>query len=845
MAKQQEISLLPNQVALYEELLHGKCPVVGIGGGRGSAKSSGLDRVLIALMYENPGLVCCLVMRTWVQQVVAFHLEAISRDFPKLAYEYLKTSPPATLKLPNGSRLEFKYASDYKSVEENFRSGNYSCVCIDQSEQFTFKEIEEIRNSCRVPWGKKKQQAKLILSFNMRGSSIQDHRKMFYLHDVPNPGDYTFTRWNPWDNYTWVQTALEEDKYTVQDYYSWTDDQRKKYSAERGPYTKQLASKDPVIAKADWEGCWDSLEGMYFANSWDLEAVQLPVYKVEAMRKPWATHWLSMDWGKTHYSAVYWNYRVTLNPSEAHEYLGWTLQKSINVTTTYRELIISEKTSSEIGRLIVESTPVVERPKHKNFFLSPECCTDDPNCIGQQIGKETRPMGMPHPSKADNDRKGGAALMDKLLKGTKFHGLDAELQDQVDDVWFISSECSELLKTIPVLMRNPKDLDDVFKSDLGITQMEDDCYDACFVAGTTVMTDHGQVPIEQVASSMRVMTRKGWRRVLHAWKTREGAKVVTAVLSDGRRITCTPNHRFATNRGFSPLDSIRYGEKLITWNQNLSSSTERNTNSTIPVVTIQDLSGTHCTVMSGNSIEDQFLPNFMFTTKTTHQSGLLILMNSIVYPVKIIGKQTRKLISEVCLHGLKQCWKVLESGIVLQTAGLGIPKRLETSPLVPYEFQNYASNVTKSFKEHILNCSAPPIVSLSGEGRTVWTTLRGFVQSVVKPFFMTSMTQSPIAVDNVVRLVELQEAGFADVYDLEIEDEHEFFVNGVLVHNCRYGLKSMLNPRKKSDDDKLREKLDGASPQEKMILTYVAAKKKENHKAKRQVLPPSWRGNIK
>lgn len=59
----------------------------------------------------------------------------------------------------------------------------------------------------------------------------------------------------------------------------------------------------------------------------------------------------------------------------------------------------------------------------------------------------------------------------------------------------------------------------------------------------------------------------------------------------------------------------------------------------------------------------------------------------------------------------------------------------------------------------------------------------------------------------------------------------------------RYGLKSMLNPRKKTEDDLLREKMAVASPQELMILTYVAATKKQNQKAKRQVLPPSWRAN--
>jgi len=47
--------------------------VIGVGGGRGAAKSSGIDRIAITLMTERPTL-CCMVMRTW-PQLLTFHLE--------------------------------------------------------------------------------------------------------------------------------------------------------------------------------------------------------------------------------------------------------------------------------------------------------------------------------------------------------------------------------------------------------------------------------------------------------------------------------------------------------------------------------------------------------------------------------------------------------------------------------------------------------------------------------------------------------------------------------------------------------------------------------------------------
>jgi len=43
--------------------------------------------------------------------------------------------------------------------------------------------------------------------------------------------------------------------------------------------------------------------------------------------------------------------------------------------------------------------------------------------------------------------------------------------------------------------------------------------------------------------------------------------------------------------------------------------------------------------------------------------------------------------------------------------------------------------------------------------------------------------------------VSKQSTGIKQVYDITVEDEHEFYVNGVLVHNCinalQYGVASL------------------------------------------------------
>src|SRR5208282_2923120 len=373
----REVSLQPKQSQLLKLIKTSRAVVIGGGGGRGSAKSSGCDRVLAVLMEEWPGSTFCVVMRTWVKQMVPFHLEPIRRDFP---WADLKTSPPAMWR-KGTSRTDFKYAENYDAVEEAFRSGNYDLIVVDQAEQFSMKEIREIRKACRST---KRGTAKLVLLFNMRGANIQDLRKLFYLHQFnkdEDPDDYTFMKFNPWDNVEWVRTALKEDGYSVLEYYSWTDEQRKTYAATRGAYTRQLATDDEVIRKADWDGDWDSIEGAYFANSFDLESTRITPGMVELLRKPWATHWTAQDWGKTHWCATFWAFRVALPPSEALKYLGWSIEKQINVTVIYREMIVNEREAAEVAQDIIDSTPQQERGRMKAYFLSPEEVTDEPNSI--------------------------------------------------------------------------------------------------------------------------------------------------------------------------------------------------------------------------------------------------------------------------------------------------------------------------------------------------------------------------------------------------------------------------------------------------------------------------------
>lgn len=66
--------------------------------------------------------------------------------------------------------------------------------------------------------------------------------------------------------------------------------------------------------------------------------------------------------------------------------------------------------------------------------------------------------------------------------------------------------------------------------------------DQCFVAGTLIATEFGEIPIESIIPGMYVWTRKGWRKVLAAKLTNHLASVVSIRFSDGVELTGTANH---------------------------------------------------------------------------------------------------------------------------------------------------------------------------------------------------------------------------------------------------------------------------------------------------------------
>jgi hypothetical protein len=464
----RKIRLQPKQAELLRLVEESPADWIGVWGGRGCAKSFGLDAIQIVLALTHPGFLGCIVMRNH-DQVRKYHIEPMMRQYPELAAGLKKTD--SHLKLGQGSQIDFSYAECYDDVERRFRSGNYHVIAVDQAEQFMEPELREMKKAARVGLGK------MLLSLNMGGAGIQILRQWFHTHEVgerETPAMFTGIHVFTWDNIEWSRVALAEDGLTEEDYYSWSNEQRMEYCGTRTIYGRSLNSEDDALRNRDWLGSWESLEGAYFGRVFDRAATLLTPDQVRRLIKPWDQRWISTDWGKTHFCVSHWHAETLVSVDEALEVLGWEVKQPFKACVTYREDITNEMSSPDVGKRLVDKTPEIERHGIKRYYLSPDAFgeRDSANTTADNLTKEFRRYGMPNADPADNEVAGGCMLMYNLMAETKRHASTG------GEVWLISGNCPQLLESIPLAMSDMKDLDRITKTDKSRADVNADTLDS-------------------------------------------------------------------------------------------------------------------------------------------------------------------------------------------------------------------------------------------------------------------------------------------------------------------------------------------------------------------------------
>jgi hypothetical protein len=148
--------------------------------------------------------------------------------------------------------------------------------------------------------------------------------------------------------------------------------------------------------------------------------------------EPWWPRWISIDWGFEHPSAVLWHAAA---PNGA--------------VVTYREFVQNHLSPRMLATAIAERS----LGEHINAaYLSPDAFAQrtGTDTIAEQISEGFEAEDLPRPDPADDDRIGGWMLMYGMLR---------------EDRWMITSNCSQLIESLPSLTRDERNIEDVQKID--------------------------------------------------------------------------------------------------------------------------------------------------------------------------------------------------------------------------------------------------------------------------------------------------------------------------------------------------------------------------------------------
>lgn len=443
------------------------------GGAAGPGKTIALLFEGIMQAIETPGAATLLMRRT-LPELEGSLLKEFNRSVNWKAMGAKFLSSKHTVYWPNGSSTRFGYCDTEKDVYK-FQGDEYLFIGIDELTHFTLKQWQFLssRNRCAVA-----NSFPCMAGATNPGNIGHAWVKALWGCDGakrPAPGMDRPDQYDPTD-YDFIPARLDDNPI---------------YATDAG-YRKTLNSLPTALRAAMLEGRWDVYAGQYF----DIFGAARHTRRPEQMgiRHDFFTHWISIDWGFEHPSAVYWH---AMGPDKR--------------VYTYREWVKNHLTPRMLAEGIAKLTPNEE--KVTECYLSPDAFAHRTAeaSIAEQLGDVlASQFGMPRPTPADNDRIGGWMLMYQLLQS---------------DMWMIGENCTALIDCLPTLTRDEKNVEDCLKMD------GDDAADAArYGLKSRIMP--GVVPIPervedrlQAAQITDPTSRAIWAKKFTEQEQRKGAPI--------------------------------------------------------------------------------------------------------------------------------------------------------------------------------------------------------------------------------------------------------------------------------------------------------------------------------
>ena len=502
MAKEIELLLQPKQLEIGK-LMYRTGPDaatwIGGGGARAGGKSGGLRRIMLDRRLQRPGTPGVILRRIY-KDVNENHIQKYFAEYPELLPYWRATDQE--FRLPNKSRLCFRYAENQQAVDQSFWGPEWYDIFVDQAEQFTERELTIIKSANRWP-GAPVNDCKTGLFFNPGGIGTEFLRRVFHqkrFHERERAQDFAFVHLFGWDNYVWFEPL----GISAKDFYGLPDGLKSGEecpcgAAGNGPEFmccrfhlfinrtaegRKLDTLPPSLRAGHLLGSFDSFAGQYFAGVWDESKLILSAYQQERLIQAWWTRWMAHDDGFVDPASVGWFTSGKVSPKQFEDVFGVKITEAVTVVVYYRELNGSGIEPGDLIRQCRKLTTIEEAKTMSRYFLSPDAWEKDSkgHSVADEISRELLrvekvpykdrelQVTFPYPEPATNARIGGWRYMYACMKKVA-DVLDGCMNpSRTDDdyesegggyslntpLFFISGECQEAIEAVPMAIRDEK-----------------------------------------------------------------------------------------------------------------------------------------------------------------------------------------------------------------------------------------------------------------------------------------------------------------------------------------------------------------------------------------------------
>ena len=452
---------------------------IGGGGARAGGKSGGLRRIMLDRRQNRPGTPGVILRRIY-KDVNENHIQKYFAEFPDLIPYWRATDQE--FRLPNGSRLCFRYAENQQAVDQSFWGPEWYDIFVDQAEQFSEHELTIIKSSNRWP-GAPESDCKTALFFNPGGVGTEFLRRIFHqkrYNGNERPQDFSFVHLFGWDNFVWFEGLGLKAKefYAIQGMCKDGEERADSMCCRFHMFVnltaegRKLNALPQSLRAGHLLGSFDSFAGQYFAGVWDESKLILTAQQEAQLIQPWWPRWMGHDDGFVHHAAVIWATGGKISPKLFWDVFGVTIDEPVEVWIIYRDYAVQETEQGELVRRCIAQMDEQEKKQLKRYFLSPEADEDDSRGHNTKniIDQELRRAGLPFSQDAANARVGGWRFLYAMMKKTAdvlagkmaptrtdddFEGVEGGYSLKTP-LLFICSRCTDTIEAIPMLIRDTK-----------------------------------------------------------------------------------------------------------------------------------------------------------------------------------------------------------------------------------------------------------------------------------------------------------------------------------------------------------------------------------------------------